>query len=81
MINFVGAISEALNSIEDDELKEQHQEPTNKSTKQANAAATLQAVTRGMIARKSFNRIRRQAMASLVIQKTFVDWWIQKSHN
>ena len=39
------------------------------------AAATLQAATRGMIARRSFSSVRRQTMASLVIQKSLVKWW------
>lgn len=39
------------------------------------AVATLQALTRGMLARKSFRNIRRQAMASLVIQRSLVEWW------
>mmetsp|Transcript_15268 Transcript_15268/g.22982 ORF Transcript_15268/g.22982 Transcript_15268/m.22982 type:complete len:868 (+) Transcript_15268:91-2694(+) len=42
------------------------------------AAATLQAATRGMLARKSFRRVKRQAMASLVIQKSLFQWWIHK---
>lgn len=50
------------------------------SERQVNAAATLQAVTRGMLARKSFRRIRRQAMASIVIQKSFVNWWAKKGN-
>jgi hypothetical protein len=39
------------------------------------AAATLQAATRRMIARKSFTSIRKQTMASLVIQKHLLKWW------
>jgi hypothetical protein len=42
------------------------------------AAARLQAYTRGMLARKSFTRIRRKTIASLVIQKSLVKWW---AHN
>jgi hypothetical protein len=42
------------------------------------AAATLQAATRGMLARKEFHRIKRQTMASLVIQKSLLQWWVQK---
>jgi hypothetical protein len=42
------------------------------------AAATLQRATRGMLARKSFRRVKRQAMASLVIQKSLFMWWVQK---
>jgi len=34
------------------------------------AASTLQAATRGMLARRSFFQIRRQTMATLVIQRT-----------
>jgi len=53
--------------------------------KKLQAAATLQAITRGMIARKAFNSIRKHTTASIVIQKTLVKWWIQKnnlnSHN
>jgi hypothetical protein len=41
------------------------------------AAATLQAATRGMLARRSlaFSSVRKQTMASLVIQKSLVKWW------
>jgi hypothetical protein len=42
------------------------------------AAATLQAATRGMLARKSFRRVRMQTMASLVIQKSLFQWWVHK---
>lgn len=42
------------------------------------AASTLQAATRGMLARKEFHRIKRQTMASLVIQKSLLHWWVQK---
>ena len=42
------------------------------------AASTLQAITRGMLARKEFHLIKRQTMASLVIQKSLLQWWIQK---
>jgi hypothetical protein len=42
---------------------------------QLEAAATLQAATRGMIARRSFSSVRRQTMASLVIQNSLVKWW------
>lgn len=42
------------------------------------AAATLQRATRGMLARKSFRRVKRQAMASLVIQKSLFMWWVHK---
>ena len=51
---------------------------TNSSDRVSSAAATLQAVTRGMLARKTFENAKRQGMASLIIQKTLVDWW---SHN
>lgn len=36
-------------------------------------AATLQAATRGMLARRSFQKARKQTMASLVI----FQWWVQ----
>jgi len=40
------------------------------------AAATLQAATRRMIARrKSFSHLRKQTMASLTIQRNLVKWW------
>ena len=39
------------------------------------AAATLQAHTRGMIARKSFASIRKQTMATIIIQKNLVKWY------
>ncbi len=42
---------------------------------QLQAAATLQAATRGMLARRSFSSVRKQTMASLVIQKSLVKWW------
>ena len=48
--------------------------------KKLQAAATLQALTRGMIARKSFNSIRKHTTASIIIQKTLVKWWIQKNN-
>lgn len=41
------------------------------------AAATLQAATRGYIARRAFSSIRKQTMASLVIQKSLMKWWLQ----
>jgi len=47
--------------------------------KQTTAAATLQAATRGMLARKSFASLKRQAVASLVIQKSLMNWWQQKA--
>ncbi len=41
------------------------------------AAATLQAATRAMIARRrSFSSVRKQTMASLVIQKSLVKWYV-----
>jgi uncharacterized protein GlcG (DUF336 family) len=41
------------------------------------AAATLQAATRAMLRRRrSFAHAKRQAMASLVIQKSLLQWWI-----
>lgn len=43
------------------------------------AASRLQAATRGMLARKSFQRVRMQTMASLVIQKSLFQWWVHKS--
>lgn len=40
------------------------------------AAATLQAATRAMLSRRrSFSSVRKQTMASLVIQKSLVKWW------
>ena len=44
------------------------------------AAATLQAATRGMLARRSFASVRRQTMASLVIQKGLLHWYTQKGN-
>eukprot|EP01038_Epipyxis_sp_PR26KG_P014148 gene14148-18986_t len=41
--------------------------------RQVNAAATLQKATRGMLARKSFASVRKQAMASLIIQKKLMN--------
>jgi hypothetical protein len=40
------------------------------------AASKLQAVTRGVIARKSFAALKRQAVASIVIQKSLMQWWV-----
>ena len=46
------------------------------NAEQLQAAATLQAATRAMLARrKSFSSVRKQTMASLVIQKSLVKWW------
>ena len=42
---------------------------------------SLQAATRGMIARKAFSNIRKQAMASVVIQKSLVQHWQQQESN
>lgn len=42
---------------------------------QEKAAATLQAATRRMIARRSFVNLRQQTMASLTIQRNLVRWW------
>lgn len=46
------------------------------------AASTtrLQALTRGMLARRSFITIKKQAIASLVIQKSIVQWWDNQHH-
>lgn len=44
--------------------------------RQLQAAETLQAATRRMLARKSFYSVRKQTMASLVIQKSLVKWWV-----
>lgn len=51
------------------------------SEKLSSAAATLQAVTRGMLARKTFENAKRQGMASLVIQKSLVHWWMQSKES
>lgn len=51
------------NNISNDEMERKLQ-----------AAATLQAHTRGMIARKSFSSVRKQAMATIIIQKNLVKW-------
>lgn len=42
------------------------------------AIVSFQAAARGMIARKAFNNIRKQAMASVVIQKSLVQQWQQQ---
>lgn len=44
------------------------------------AAATLQAATRRMIARKSFANLHKQTMASLTIQRNLVRWWTRFSN-
>jgi hypothetical protein len=50
-----------------------------RAAREMHAAATLQAATRAMLARKkSFANVKRQAMASLVIQKSLLQWWMQK---
>lgn len=54
-----------------------YRSPPNSSEKLSSAAATLQAVTRGMLARKTFQNAKRQGMASLIIQKSLVQWWTQ----
>lgn len=56
----------------------QNEKFTKISNEQVAAAATLQAATRGMLARKEFHDIKRQAMASLVIQKSLLHWWEHK---
>lgn len=50
------------------------------AAKYSSAASTLQAVTRGMLARKFFGTAKKQAMASLVIQKSLLSWWVQNKH-
>lgn len=56
-------------------------DPDSLRLREEHAAATLQAATRAMIARKkSFIQAKRQAMASLVIQKSFLHWWVTKEH-
>jgi hypothetical protein len=52
--------------------KRQDRDQSMSNAREFQAAAMLQAATRGMIARKSFARLRRQAMASLVLQKSFL---------
>lgn len=39
------------------------------------ASTRLQALTRGMLARKSFGVLKKQAIASLVIQRSVGEWW------
>ncbi len=54
-----------------------HQVDVPQSRVQA-AAATLQAATRAMIARRrKFSTVRKQMVASLVIQKSLIQWWAQ----
>ena len=60
-------------------IKKEEEEVVDEEIK-LQAAATLQALTRGMIARKSFNSIRKHTTASIIIQKTLVKWWIQKNN-
>ena len=46
------------------------------SQEELHAAGTLQAATRAMIARRnSFSQAKKQAMASLIIQKSFLHWF------
>ena len=46
------------------------------SKEELHAAGTLQAATRAMIARRnSFSQAKKQAMASLIIQKSFLHWF------
>lgn len=39
------------------------------------AAATLQAATRRMFARKTFANLHKQTLASITIQRNLVRWW------
>lgn len=50
---------------------------TPSSINEVAAASTLQAATRGMLARKNFQRVKSQAMATLVIQKRLAQWWLR----
>lgn len=45
------------------------------------AAATLQAATRRMIARRSFANLHKHTMASLTIQRNLVRWWTRHSRS
>ena len=49
------------------------------SSREIHAAETLQSATRSMLARRrTFLQAKKQAMASLVIQKSLLQWWSQK---
>lgn len=49
------------------------------TNREERALATLQAATRRMIAnKKSFISIRKQTMASMIIQKRLMHWWTRK---
>lgn len=50
------------------------------ATKEERAAAKLQAATRRMIAKKSISSITKQTVASLVIQKHLVRWWLHAKY-
>jgi hypothetical protein len=52
---------------------------TLKGTREERAAATLQAATRRMFARRStFAYLRAQTTASLTIQRNLMRWWTQQ---
>lgn len=74
------SISEGMyrDSCDNHSIVTNTQNPTPIPHEQVAAAATLQAATRGMLARKEFHDIKRQAMASLVIQKSLLHWWEHK---
>lgn len=44
-------------------------------TSLSDAVVPLQALTRGHIARRSFSKLRRQALASQLIQRKLLAWW------
>jgi hypothetical protein len=51
----------------------------NADLRELNTAATLQTAARALPARKkSFAHAKRQAMASLVIQKSFLQWRVKR---
>jgi IQ calmodulin-binding motif len=82
----LSAHSSTSTSAPPDSLASTHRTLTAKNSftgaadeREMHAAATLQAATRAMLARKkSFTHAKRQALASLVIQKSFLHWWVSK---
>ena len=44
-----------------------------------NVTIKVQAATRGTLCRKNFSRMKRQALASLVIQRNVREWWNKQS--
>lgn len=71
-----------VRSSVNDDLDASHEFVRNKrgsSLSPTSAIVSLQSVTRGRIARKAFLNIRKQAVASMMIQKSLSEWWKRRS--